>query len=111
MSLSFEQFVTRFLGLKLPVKALDVASASGLTQRPISLRAVISTGAPFMPDNTIVNSSGNVVTGKGPPVVIFSWTDPAVTGGSPDSRRQATSWNLTVWEAEGTGAAWVDGAW
>lgn len=105
MTLSFKQFATRFLGLKLPVKAVHAASAAGFVLRPISLRAVISSAAPYVPAHTAVDDSNNTgpQPGGGPPVVVFSWSDPAnspASGSTPSNPlRQATSWNLTVSEA------------
>jgi hypothetical protein len=97
MALSFKEFVTQFLNLTLPVKALDAASAAGFTHPPISLRAVISSGKPYAPDVStvpVVDSSNN------PQSVAFTWIDDANRGSTDvNPRRQATSWNLTVWEA------------
>jgi hypothetical protein len=112
MTVSFKQFALQFLGLKLPVRASAAAAAAGFVNRPISLRAVMNSAAPYVPDTSkyaIVDSSNNVVTGKGPPVVAFFWMDPAnyppwvSTTGSYDQRRQATSWTVTVWEAQAEG--------
>lgn len=105
MSLSFKQFATQYLKLKLPVKASTAASDAGFTKRPISLNAVIGSGAPFPPKVGAVpflNCSNNTNPGPGggPPQVIFSWVDEAVYGSSPaNPRRQARSWQLVVWEA------------
>jgi len=100
MTLSFNEFATQLLNLGLPVKALDAASKAGFTKPPISLQAVISSAAPYGPVGSAVDDSNNTDPG---PAVVFSWTDPAnapASGGTPPDRlRQATSWNLTVWEA------------
>jgi hypothetical protein len=112
MTVSFKQFALQFLALKLPVKASAAASAAGFVNRPISLLAVMRSAAPYVPDTGkygLVDSSNNVVTGKGPPVVAFFWMDPVnyppwvTTTGSYDERRQATSWTVTVWEAQAEG--------
>jgi hypothetical protein len=106
MTLSFKEFATQFLRLKLPVKAVDAASAAGFVHRPISLRAVISSAAPYVPAHTAVDDSNNTVPGRGggPPIVVFSWLDPAnspASGSTPSNPlRRATSWNLTVTEAQ-----------
>jgi hypothetical protein len=104
MILSLKQFATGFLTLRSPVKATDAAAAVGFTRRPISLLAVISSAAPFVPKVGTVPlldcSNNTEQPGGGPPLVVFSWVDEANYGSPPSNpRRQATSWNLTVWEA------------
>jgi hypothetical protein len=105
MTVSFKQFATQYLNLKLPVKASAAASDAGFTTRPISLKEVIASAAPFRPNTSkvpLLNCSNNTDPGPGggPPQVIFSWVDDANYGSPPSNpRRQATSWQLTVWEA------------
>jgi hypothetical protein len=111
MTLSFKDFTLQFLGLKLPVDARAVASSLYFIKSPISLQAVISSGEPYVPDvssHQFVDSSGNSTPG---PIVSFFWVDKAnwqTSGGpTPNQKRQATSWNLTVWEAGGEPGGFV----
>ena len=107
MTLSFKQFATQFLGRKLRVTVRDAASAAGFVHPPISLRAVISSAAPYVPAHSAIDASNNTDPGQGggPPIVVFSWLDPANSPASgstpPNQLRQATWWNLTVKEAGG----------
>jgi len=112
MTISFKDFALQFLRVKLPETADAAASASGFTHRPISMRAVIGTAAPYVPDghtHPFIDDTGNSDPG---PTVYFYWMDEAnypssITGSGswsgplPNQRRQAGSWNLTVWEAGG----------
>jgi hypothetical protein len=107
MALSLKEFTTGFLKLKLPAKALDVAASAGFDHPPISLLDVMSSARPYAPTGVAVDDSKNTDPGLGggPPIVVFSWRDPAnspASGGTaPNPLRQATSWNLTVMEAGG----------
>jgi hypothetical protein len=107
---SFRDFSVDFEHLKLPARARNVASSAGFNAPPISLRKVMAQAAPYVPDvhtYPIVDVSGNTEPG---PTVDFYWMDPAnyppwivdssdYAGPVPNPARQATWWNLTVWEA------------
>jgi hypothetical protein len=108
---SFKDFVVNFEHLTLPAHARAVASSAGFSAPPISLRKVMDIGAPYVPDvhtYPIADYSGNTDPG---PTVDFYWMDPAnyppwITDSDnyagpadPNQARQATSWNLKVWEA------------
>jgi hypothetical protein len=108
---SFKDFVLNFEHLALPAHARAVASTAGFGTPPISLRKVMDIGAPYRPDVStypFADYSGNTNPN---PTVDFYWMDPAnyppwITDSDnyagpadPNQARQATSWNLKVWEA------------
>lgn len=112
MNYSFKDFATQFAGFQLPVGVLAVAKPA---VPPISLRALMDQGAPYVPDDytyPLVDESNN----NGPsPLVAFFWMDAANyppwivdsdswTGPRPNQLRQATSWNFNLWDAK-TGAS------
>jgi hypothetical protein len=108
VTFSFKDFATKWLNFKTPLHASAVASSVGFTKRPISLRQVMATAGPYKPDVStypIANYTQNTTPN---PIVSFFWMDPAnyppwvsLSGPTPDPRREATSWNLTVVEAGG----------
>jgi len=113
MTISFKDFATQFEKLQLPVSANAVAASLNFVHRPISLRQVISTGAPYVPNlegcPLPFAQQGAVIGGPG--LTDFCWYDVAslppwvAAGGSlqpGNPLRIATSWMLATWEATST---------
>ena len=100
MTLSFNEFATQLLNLRFLVKPSSAASKAGFTKPPISLQAVISSAAPYGRSALPSTNSNNTDRGLQPAVFLDG---PSKRSGLqrrlPDRLRQATSWNLTVWEA------------
>jgi hypothetical protein len=110
-TVSFEDFATQFVKVRLPTALATVASAIGSDKKPISLRAMMDTAAPYVPDITraafVDNSQSTPPNWR----VVFLWTDLANlppwdssgwSGPPPNPARAATSWQFTVWPAGGS---------
>jgi hypothetical protein len=101
MNLSFKDYATQFAGFKLPVSALAVAKP---LVPPVSLRKIMSAGAPYPPDLGIFGFFDN---SNNPSQVAFFWADeanlpPFDNLSTPvDPRRMATSWTFELWETLG----------
>jgi hypothetical protein len=112
---SFKDFATQFVKVAFPPTSMGkVATAIGFDTRPISLRAMMATAAPYVPDlswlSFVDNSQKNTPPGW---QVIFLWTDDANlppwdydsgawSGPPPNTARAATSWQFTVWPPGGS---------
>jgi hypothetical protein len=100
MNYSFFAYATQFAKFSPPISALAVAAPLA---PPISLRKVMSQGAPYQPDLTLF---GQVDNSKNPGEVAFFWADDAnlppwntnIPTPSPNPARMATSWIFRLWE-------------
>jgi hypothetical protein len=101
MDYSFKDFATQFANFTtFPISAAAVASSQGFNNRPISLRLVMSAGAPYVPDVSTYKFLDN---SKNPSQVSFFWVDDAnlpqwVSSNPLNPLRSATSWQLELWE-------------
>lgn len=113
MTFSYSDFVTQFLGLKLPAKFSVVASSLGFALPNISMRQVMSKGAPYAPDDSTYPFVDNSNNQPSAPSVAFFWMDEANyppwivdsdnwSGPPPNQLRQATSWELTLSPVNGS---------
>jgi hypothetical protein len=98
-NLSFKDFALA-KGFKLPVSMRAVATSLGMTAPPVSLRAMISTAAPFVPA-----SPGTLAVGSGE--TAFTWYDQATPPFwilSPTiPLRAATSFEFKLWKSSSAG--------
>jgi len=109
MNFSFKDFATQFAKFTtFPISAVAVASSQGFNNRPISLRQVMSEGAPYVPDLSIFGFFDNT---NNPGQVAFFWADDAQLppwdnlSWSPNPARAATGWEFQLWETSGGGKA------
>jgi hypothetical protein len=89
--LSFKNFALA-TGFKLPVSAIAVAKSLHMSPPPpVSMRAMMATAGPFVPNDLLV---GVATAG----VAVFGWSDPATPFlQPPDSLRAATSFEFKLW--------------